>query len=132
MPLHRSLGVRRVQLSTLLAVAAAASAGLATFACRAVDAERDTVAGRLEFEGASDYSHIRVRRRGNLRSLLFVRDTGEEALESRIDLRRPAELQYNRGRCVRPRARLAPWRQVAPATGNASKNPYRSKAGSRL
>jgi spermidine synthase len=94
MPLHRPLAVRRPQLSTLLAVAAAASTALAPHGCRGVEADLDNFAGRLEFEGTSDYSHIRVRRRGNLRSLLFVRDTGEEALESRIDLRRPAELQF--------------------------------------
>jgi spermidine synthase len=51
-------------------------------------------AGKLEFDGHSDFSHIRVRRNGALRSMLFVRDTGEEVLESQIDLRRPQQLQF--------------------------------------
>jgi spermidine synthase len=51
-------------------------------------------AGELEFDGHSDFSHIRIRRNGPLRSMLFVRDTGEEVLESQIDLRRPHVLQF--------------------------------------
>ncbi|HMO86490.1 MAG TPA: fused MFS/spermidine synthase [Lacipirellulaceae bacterium] len=54
----------------------------------------DSFAGRLEFDGASEFSHIRIRRRGDVRSLLFVRDSGEEALETQVNLRRPAELQF--------------------------------------
>ncbi len=51
-------------------------------------------AGRLEFDGTSEFSHVRVRRLGDLRALMFVRDSGEEVYESRVDLRRPAELQF--------------------------------------
>jgi spermidine synthase len=57
-------------------------------------AARDTPAGRLEYDGTSDYSHIRIRRRGNFRSMMFVRDTGEEMYETKINLRYPAELQF--------------------------------------
>jgi spermidine synthase len=53
-----------------------------------------TAAGELEHEGHSEFSHIVVRRRGSIRSMLFVRDTGEEALESQIDLRHPHVLQF--------------------------------------
>jgi spermidine synthase len=53
-----------------------------------------TDAGELEYEGQSDYSHIVIRRRGPVRSMLFIRDTGEEALESQIDLRQPHVLQF--------------------------------------
>src|SRR4029453_5987426 len=40
------------------------------------------------------FSHVRVRRQGSVRSLLFVRDTGEEALETQIDLRHPQVLRF--------------------------------------
>jgi spermidine synthase len=53
-----------------------------------------TAAGELEHEVQSDFSHIVIRRRGPVRSMLFVRDAGEEALESQIDLRRPHVLQF--------------------------------------
>ena len=53
----------------------------------------------LEHEERSEYSHIRVRRHGDLRALLFVRDSGREVTETRIDLSAPHELQlpYARG-----------------------------------
>ncbi len=46
----------------------------------------------LEVEETSEFSKIRIRRRGNVRSLLFVRDSGREALQSRVDLAHPHEL----------------------------------------
>jgi spermidine synthase len=54
--------------------------------------------GKLEKEIRSEYSHIRVRRDGNLRSLLFVRDNGQEVIESSIDLNQPHRLllEYTR------------------------------------
>ena len=61
---------------------------------RAAAAERENFAGRLEFDGTSDFSHIRIRRRGDVRSMLFVRDTGEEVLETQINLRQPHVLQF--------------------------------------
>jgi len=51
-------------------------------------------AGEVEFEGQSEYSHIRIRRRGPVRSMLFVRDSGEEALETQIDVRKPYVLRF--------------------------------------
>jgi spermidine synthase len=62
---------------------------------RAAEPPRETFAGRLEFDGKSAYSHIRVRVKSNVRSLIFVRDTGEEALESRIHIERPYVLQFD-------------------------------------
>ena len=50
--------------------------------------------GRLELEVESDYSHIRVRKRGNVRSMIFVRDDGEERLETQMDVRKPHELRF--------------------------------------
>jgi len=77
----------------------AAAAALMTLACgdlaasRAADAAPNDL-GEVEFEGHSKYSHIRIRRRGTVRTMLFVRDTGEEALETQLDLRKPYELRF--------------------------------------
>lgn len=47
----------------------------------------------IELDVKSDYSHIRVHRVNNVRTLLFVRDSGEEVVESIVDLDRTHELQ---------------------------------------
>ncbi len=47
----------------------------------------------LILEVQSDYSHIRLRRHGNTLALLFVRDSGDEALQTLVDLDRPHHLQ---------------------------------------
>jgi spermidine synthase len=60
----------------------------------AAEAPRENFAGRLEYEAASDFSRVRIRKRGAIRSMLFVRDTGQEVLETQLDLRRPHELQF--------------------------------------
>lgn len=44
---------------------------------------------KIEYETRSEYSHIRVRRSGDLRSLMFVRDDGKEVTESRVNLAHP-------------------------------------------
>ena len=49
--------------------------------------------GDLELERRSDYSHIRIRKKGSVRTLIFVRDTGKEVVESRMNMERPHELQ---------------------------------------
>jgi len=48
--------------------------------------------GTVELEVRSEYSLIRVRRAGSVRTLVFVRDNGVEAIESQVDLRRPHQL----------------------------------------
>lgn len=48
--------------------------------------------GKLEVDQKSDFSHIRVRTKNNIRTLFFVRDTGEEVIESMIDIKQPARL----------------------------------------
>jgi spermidine synthase len=65
-------------------------------AAQSVAAGRPDVnfAGRLEYEGHSAFSHVCLRRQGNVRSMLFVRDSGEEVLESQIDLRKPYVLRF--------------------------------------
>jgi spermidine synthase len=56
-------------------------------------AQRD--GGSVEFETKSTFSHIRVRRNGSVRSLIFVRDSGEEAYESQVNLRSPHILRFS-------------------------------------
>ena len=48
--------------------------------------------GRLEHEEVSAFSRIRVRRDGDVRALTFVRDNGQEAVQSRINLSAPHTL----------------------------------------
>ena len=54
--------------------------------------------GVIEADVQSDYSHIRVRRQGSLRSMNFVRDNGVEQIQSVWNMKRPYELvtQYSR------------------------------------
>ncbi len=51
-----------------------------------------TAPGVLEHEEKSPFSYIRVRRDGNLRYLCFVRDNGEEAVQTVLNIRKPHEL----------------------------------------
>lgn len=48
--------------------------------------------GSLEHEEVSAFSHIRVRRAGDVRALTFVRDNGQEVIQSRVDLAAPHTL----------------------------------------
>lgn len=48
--------------------------------------------GDLELSVKSNYSRIKIRKADNVRTLLFVRDSGEEVVESMVDLDRPHEL----------------------------------------
>jgi spermidine synthase len=59
----------------------------------------DRTLGSLEHEETSAYSRIRVRRDGDVRALTFVRDNGQEAVQSRINLAAPHTLMspYARG-----------------------------------
>lgn len=56
-------------------------------------------AGELEHEEVSAFSRIRIRRDGDVRALTFVRDNGQEAVQSRINLKSPHTLMspYARG-----------------------------------
>ena len=80
-----------VVLATLLALAPPGSCSRRLAAAPAAEVN---FAGRLEFDGTSKFSHVRVRKQGNVRSLLFVRDAGEEVLETQIDLRHPQALRF--------------------------------------
>ncbi len=48
--------------------------------------------GELEYDVKTAYSRIRVRKVDNVRTLWFVRDSGEEVVESQVDLDNPHEL----------------------------------------
>ena len=56
-------------------------------------------AGDLEHEEVSAFSRIRVRRDGDIRALTFVRDNGQEAIQTRVNLKEPQTLvsPYARG-----------------------------------
>ena len=47
---------------------------------------------QLELDTLSEYSHIRIRRHNDVRTLLFVRDDGSEVVESRMDMEAPHRL----------------------------------------
>jgi spermidine synthase len=83
-------------LLAVLAAVASAAARPEILRAQSVAAGRPQVnfAGRLEYEGQSAFSHVCIRRRGDVRSMLFVRDSGEEVMESQIDMRRPYVLRF--------------------------------------
>ncbi|MDG3006234.1 spermidine synthase [Paludisphaera mucosa] len=71
----------------LLAVAATlTAAGSAFGACLQVPLT-------VELDEVSNYSHVKVKREGSMRTLYFVRDNGEEVIESQVDLKRPDDLR---------------------------------------
>lgn len=86
---------RGVVAPVLVAVALLAAAGGLVFWSMSPDRSL----GRLEHEETSAYSRIRVRRDGDVRALTFVRDNGQEAVQSRINLTAPHTLMspYARG-----------------------------------
>jgi spermidine synthase len=47
--------------------------------------------GTLEHEEKSEYSHIRVRKRGDIRTLCFVRDNGTELRQTEVNLKKRHE-----------------------------------------
>jgi spermidine synthase len=86
---------RSIAAPALLGVALLAAA--VAFAVWSMSAT--ATAGRLEHEEVSTFSRIRVRREGDVRALTFVRDNGQEAVQSRVDLTAPQTLMspYARG-----------------------------------
>jgi spermidine synthase len=84
----------RFRLAASLALAASYLSAISRTGFGQEPAVPQNFAGRLEFDQQGEFSHVRIRRDGNLRSMLFVRDTGEEAVESRINLDKPYLLQF--------------------------------------
>ncbi len=79
------------RLAAALAVVIAALAWVAPASAAPPHHARD--AGAVELDQTSEFSHIRVRKRGDVRTLIFVRSGGEEVTESIVNLKRPYELQ---------------------------------------
>ncbi len=89
--LPRVAAPRRFLLGSLAALAALVVGDL-----RPAPAAPPRVAsewGPVELELKSELSHIRVRRRDDLRALIFVRDNGDEAVETLLHLKRPYDIQ---------------------------------------
>ncbi len=79
---------RRNMMMTLLT----AFALLCAFVAPVQAYDRD--AGFVEHEVQSAFSHIRIRRNGYVRTMIFVRDNGEEAWESQMNLKSPHVLKF--------------------------------------
>jgi spermidine synthase len=77
-----------VAAPALLAVALLAAAAALVLWSRSAA----PVFGQLEHEEVSAFSTIRVRRDGDVRALTFVRDNGQEAVQSRVSVTAPGTL----------------------------------------
>jgi len=87
------------------AIAATAAAPLALWPARPAHAAANRTPrslGVVEFDKESDYSHIRVRKQGDVQTLLFVRDHGEEVVQSMVNLKKPYDLLCAYCRTVTP------------------------------
>lgn len=94
MPTLRPRARRSRLRDSVLACAALAMLAPYPVVGRSAEPAPQNYAGALEHAADSDFSRIRIRRQGSVRSMLFERDTGEEVLESQIDVRRPHELRF--------------------------------------
>jgi spermidine synthase len=80
--------VRGIVAPALLAAALlAAAAAIAVWSMSSAP-----TLGSVEHEEVSAFSRIRVRRAGDVRALTFVRDNGQEVVQSRVDLNAPHTL----------------------------------------
>ena len=76
-----------------LALAAIAVAALAAPRPAPCAAKRTAHSlGAVEFDKESEYSHIRVRKQGSVQTLVFVRDQGEEVVQSMVNSKKPYDL----------------------------------------
>lgn len=84
-----------VVVPALLAVALLAAAVALAF----WSTSPERTIGRLEHEEVSAFSRIRIRSDGDVRALTFVRDNGQEVVQSRVNLAAPHTLMspYARG-----------------------------------
>ena len=83
------------------AICALATTFLVAGCGRGVTEIGDTNAnGTLTREVKSEFSHIRVRENGSVRSMLFVEPDGLEVRQSAIDLKRPGELALSYTRAM--------------------------------
>jgi spermidine synthase len=94
---ERTMTKDRVHKLSAGLLGALALVGLAVGAWFALDSSRQVGRGgdrlgKTEYEVKSEYSRIKITRLNNVRTLWFVRDSGEEVVESQQDLSRPHEL----------------------------------------
>ena len=64
------------------------------------DAARGLGTGAIEADVKSEYSHILIRRQGNLRTMNFVRDNGVEQIQTAWNLKQPHELVLHYARLM--------------------------------
>lgn len=81
-------------LRTMLAGVIGFAVGVGLCLPEPVPAFQQREGGAVEFETRSTFSHIRIRRSGSVRTMIFVRDSGEEAWESQMNLRSPHVLRF--------------------------------------
>lgn len=85
----------RLRIFFCLTAIITAALTVSTDRCHAARGHGVPSTGYLELDVQSNYSRIRLRRIGTVRTMAFVRDTGEEALETQVDLNRPHELHFD-------------------------------------
>lgn len=85
-PVHDQFGSRSLRWAFVVAAIAALVLS-AVMSAHGLDR-----LGAVELETRSDYSQIRIRKRNNVRTMSFVRDSGEEVVESQVNLDRPHDL----------------------------------------
>jgi spermidine synthase len=73
-------------------VGAAAVAVAGGLVCLGLAATWADEPGELEKDVRSKFSHIKIRKNGNVRTLYFVRDSGEEVIESMLNIGSPHDL----------------------------------------
>lgn len=76
----------------ILAVLSSVSGLLLPGVCQAQGSQAERAFGKLEQEAQSRFSRIRIRRAGNIRTMTFLRDSGAEVGESRMNLKAPHQL----------------------------------------
>ncbi len=89
---HFAVLPARRPAAALLLLAAALGMVLAPRPAHGASNRTPRSLGVVEFDKQSEFSHIRVRKLGSVQSLLFVRDNGEEVVQSMVNLKKPYEL----------------------------------------
>jgi spermidine synthase len=89
---HRTLA-GTLLLAALAAFAGGAGGGIGEPE-RAAGAAGQASGGRsrTEFETTSEFSHLLVKRQGSVRTLIFVRDNGDEVEESMVNVKKPYDM----------------------------------------
>jgi spermidine synthase len=89
-PEHADHPLRPPRWTGLVVTVCILAAGIAI--ATVVTGRGPSATGPIEHEVKSDFSHIRVRRDDDIRTLTFVEDNGQEVIESQVDLIQPHRL----------------------------------------